>query len=124
MAWFSSTLATLGSCFHILAIRAALFITNPTRRTAAVIEAVGEGGVSVVTALDEIRPLVDRGDAWCDSELTNQVCQRVETTFLGRMRHLPVQVMEMGKQIRAEYFYFVPSCEDSRRLKSTKGLAL
>lgn len=90
MAWFSSTLATLGSRFHHLAIRVALFITNPTRRTAAVLEAIGEGGVSVVMALDEIRPLIDRGDAWCDAELTNQVCQRVETTFLESMQHLPV----------------------------------
>ena len=76
--WFSSTMAGLGSRFHKAAVRAALFIAKPATRINVVLETVEEGSVPVAVALDELRPVVDPGDGWCDAGLTNQVPTRAE----------------------------------------------
>ncbi|CAM9795603.1 unnamed protein product [Ascophyllum nodosum] len=82
--WFSSTMAGLGSRFHKAAVRAALFIAKPATRINVVLETVEEGSVPVAVALDELRPVVDPGDGWCDAGLTNQAILKAVFLWIDR----------------------------------------
>lgn len=76
LPWFSTALAALGPRFHALSVRVALGIPRPAARTAAVLGAIGEGGVPLNVVLDELCPLPagGRSDTWSGGEvLANQV---------------------------------------------------
>lgn len=76
LRWFSSTLADLGPRFHSYAVTVALSIPAPAARIAAILEAVGDGGVSLTVVLDELRPVAAGGGsgAFCaGSVMANQV---------------------------------------------------
>ncbi|CAM9113704.1 unnamed protein product [Scytosiphon promiscuus] len=113
LRWFSATLASLGPRFHAYAVTVALSVPSPATRTAAVLQAVWEGGVPLVVVLDELLPVAagdgsvrfDAGAVTANQAVLDAIFldidQRHEWAKLRGTRHFDVMACTLVRTGRA-----------------------